>query len=42
LKDAEISLLPAVDGQFMGVALCDPGHPLVAAGSYKAVINPTE
>ena len=42
LKDAEISLLPHEKSQFIGVATCDEGQPMVTGTSYKAVINPTE
>ncbi len=42
LKNAEIALLAHEKSEFIGVAACDEGNPLVAASSYKAVINPTE
>ncbi len=44
LKDAEISLMPDEDNQFMGVAICDKGTnsmPTLTATSYKAIINPS-
>jgi hypothetical protein len=42
LKNAEIALLPAIQANFIGVAMCDKGNPKVPAGSYKAIINPID
>ncbi len=42
LKNAEIALLAHENSEFIGVAMCEEGNPLVPATSYKAVINPTE
>lgn len=42
LENAEISLVAHAKSEFMGVAMCDEGQTMVAATSYKAVINPTE
>jgi hypothetical protein len=42
LKNAEIALLSHSKSEFIGVAQCDEGNTMVAATSYKAVINPTE
>jgi len=42
LKNAEIALLAHARSEFIGVATCEEGQPLVNATSYKAVINPTE
>jgi hypothetical protein len=42
LKDAEISLVADTRGDFIGVSECDETQTMVAATSYKAVINPTE
>jgi hypothetical protein len=42
LKNAEIELLAHARSEFIGIAKCDEGQTMVAATSYKAVINPTE
>jgi hypothetical protein len=42
LKNAEIALLGGSTSEFIGIAQCDEGQTMVAATSYKAVINPTE
>jgi hypothetical protein len=42
LKDAEIALMPHAESKFIGIAMCDEEHTMVAGTSYKAVINPTE
>jgi len=42
LKNAEIALLAGARSEFIGVATCEEGQPLISATSYKAVINPTE
>jgi len=42
LKDAEIALMPDTEGNFIGIAMCDEEHTMVAGTSYKAVINPTQ
>lgn len=42
LKNAEIELLASSKSDFIGIAQCDEGNTMVAATSYKAVINPTE
>lgn len=42
LKNAEIALMPDTQGNFIGIAMCDDQHTMVAGTSYKAVINPTE
>lgn len=42
LKNAEISFLPSVEGNFLGVAMCDEEHTMVSASGYKAVINPED
>jgi hypothetical protein len=42
LKNAEIALVAGERSQFIGVATCEEGQPMVSATSYKAVINPTE
>ena len=42
LKDAEIALLPSKESDFLGIALCEEGFPMVRASSFKAVVNPSE
>jgi hypothetical protein len=42
LKNAEITVLASKKSNFLGVARCEEGHPMVRATSYKAVINPVE
>ena len=42
LKNAEIALLPGEKSEVIGIARCDEETSMVAATSYKAVINPTE
>lgn len=40
LKDATFSILPAVDGNFLGITDCSERFDLIRASSYKAVVNP--
>lgn len=42
LKNAEIAIFAHEKSEFIGVATCDEGQPMIPATSYKAVINPTE
>jgi hypothetical protein len=42
LENAVISLLPSHNTNFIGVAKCDEAYTEIRAGSFKAVINPTE
>ena len=42
LTNAEIAIMPSLQSNFLGVATCEEGMPLVRAAAYKAVINPTE
>jgi len=42
VKNGEISLLPSLKTDFIGVASCEGGFPKVRASSYKAIINPSE
>ena len=42
LKNAEVSILSSLDNDFLGVATCDEGQPMLQGSSYRAVINPTE
>jgi len=40
LKDATFSILPAKDGNFLGITDCSERFDLIRASSYKAVVNP--
>mgnify|MGYP001036304066 FL=1 len=42
IKNGEIALMPSIKGENLAVALCEEGNPLIAASSYKAVINPAD
>lgn len=42
LENAEIMILPSKKSEFLGVAECKEGFPVVRATSYKGVINPVE
>jgi hypothetical protein len=42
LTDAEFAIVSSKDNNFLGVATCDEGAPMIQASSYRAVLNPTE
>jgi hypothetical protein len=42
VKDAVLAVLPSEQTEFIGVAECREGNPLIRAAAYSAVINPTE
>ena len=42
LENAEIAIMPDPQNNFLGVALCREGQDMIAASSYKAVVNPAE
>ena len=42
LKNAEFAILSSKDNDFLGVATCDEGLPMLEGSSYRAVMNPTE
>jgi len=42
LANAEVSLMPDPNGDFLGVSICDESQTMIPASAYKAVINPAE
>ena len=40
LNNAELAIMPGKESNFLGVAKCQEGFPVVRAASYKAVLNP--
>jgi len=40
LSNATVSVMPSLNGNFLGIAECREGFPMVRAASYRAVINP--
>lgn len=42
VENAELALLPGEQSEFIGVAECKEGHPLIRGAAFKAVINPAD
>lgn len=42
LSNAEIAIMPDQQNKFLGVALCEEGNDMIAASSFKAVVNPAD
>jgi hypothetical protein len=42
LADAVFTILPSQNGNFLGVAECKEGFPMIRGIAYRAVVNPSE
>jgi hypothetical protein len=42
LDNAVFTILPSLDDQFLAVAECEEGYPIIRASAFKAVVNPSD
>jgi hypothetical protein len=42
LDNAVFTILPSLDNEFLAVAECKEGYPLIRASAFKAVVNPSD